>query len=100
MKSNLTQFQTCVLLEILKIPFGETRTYGDIAKAMGKPKAVRAVGTACGKNPLPFIIPCHRVVQSSGKIGNYSMGGAEVKNKLLTMEQNIKQSFKIQQSIY
>lgn len=89
MKPNLTPFQTSVLLEISKIPFGETRTYKQIAEAIGKPKAVRAVGTACGKNPLPFIIPCHRVVQTSGKIGNYSMGGKEVKKKLLDLENTI-----------
>jgi O-6-methylguanine DNA methyltransferase len=86
---SLTVFQTSVLLEITKIPFGETRTYSDIAKAIGNPKAVRAVGSACGKNPLPFFIPCHRVVQSSGKIGSYSMGGAEVKKKLLEFENKI-----------
>lgn len=89
MKISLTSFQTSVLLEIAKIPFGQTRTYSEIASAIGKPKAVRAVGSACGKNPFPFVVPCHRVVKSDGKIGNYSAGGASVKKKLLEFEKRL-----------
>ncbi len=65
MKTHLTPFQTSVLMEIAKIPFGEVRTYKQIAEAIGKPKSSRAVGLACNKNPFPFIIPCHRVVGSN-----------------------------------
>lgn len=89
MATSLTPFQTSVLLEIANIPFGQTRTYGEIATAIGKPKAVRAVGTACGKNPFPFVVPCHRVVKSDGKIGNYSAGGTNVKRKLLEFEKRL-----------
>ena len=66
-----TNFQFEVWKALLKIPFGETTTYGKIAENIGNPKAFRAVGTATGSNPVAFIIPCHRVVQISGKIGGY-----------------------------
>jgi len=59
---------------LLKIPMGALTTYGDIAKKIGKPKASRAVGTAIGKNPIAFLIPCHRVIQGSGDIGGYMWG--------------------------
>lgn len=71
-----TPFQKKVWQETRTIPFGETRTYADIAKAIGHPKAVRAVGTALGKNPACVVVPCHRVVPSSGGIGNYAYGKA------------------------
>ena len=71
-----TPFQKKVWTETRKIPFGETRTYGQIAQAIGHPKAVRAVGTALGKNPLCVIVPCHRVVPAAGGIGNYAYGKA------------------------
>ena len=68
-----------------EIPYGETRTYGDLGKAMGL--SPRAVGGACGRNPLPILIPCHRVVASAGKLGGYSGGeGAETKRRLLQLE--------------
>ena len=89
MTTSLTPFQTSVLLEIAKIPFGQTRTYGEIASAIGKPRAVRAVGSACGKNPFPFVVPCHRVVRSGGEIGNYSAGGTIVKKSLLEFEKQL-----------
>ncbi len=71
-----TAFQKKVWQATRKIPYGETRTYAQIAKAIGHPKAVRAVGTALGKNPVCIVVPCHRVVPSSGGIGNYAYGTA------------------------
>jgi len=79
-----TEFQKSVWNEMLKIPCGKTVTYKYIAEKIKKPKAVRAVGTACGANRIPVIIPCHRVVGSSG-IGGYS-GGLDIKLKLLKNE--------------
>jgi methylated-DNA-[protein]-cysteine S-methyltransferase len=87
MKTNLTKFQTKVLQEIAKIPFGETRTYKQIAEAVGAPKAARAVGMACNKNPFPFFIPCHRVVATSGKLQGYAYG-LELKAKILNFEKS------------
>ena len=69
-----TDFQKAVWNELLKIPFGKTKTYGEVAKAIQKPKAARAVGSACGKNPLPIIVPCHRVLGAGGKIGGFAFG--------------------------
>lgn len=69
-----TPFQLKVWESLLKIPMGALTTYGDIAKKIGKPKASRAVGTAIGKNPIAFLIPCHRVIQGSGDIGGYMWG--------------------------
>jgi len=89
MKNSLTAFQTQVLEEISKIPFGEVRTYKQIAEAVGRPKASRAVGMACNKNPFPFIIPCHRVVGSSGKLTGYAYG-LPMKQKFLEFERIIK----------
>ena len=80
-----TAFQRRVWEELRRIPIGETRTYGEIAAAIGEPKAVRAVGTACGKNPVPLVIPCHRVVPASGGVGNYGLG-PERKRELLERE--------------
>jgi methylated-DNA-[protein]-cysteine S-methyltransferase len=71
--------------QIARIPFGETITYGDIAKAIGKPMASRAVGAACGQNPISIIVPCHRVVGSSGKLTGYA-GGLWRKEWLLAFE--------------
>ncbi len=68
-----------------RIPYGETRSYAQIAKAAGNERAFRAAGTACGHNPVPLIVPCHRVVQSGGGIGNYG-GGPEMKRSLLSLE--------------
>jgi O-6-methylguanine DNA methyltransferase len=80
-----TEFQKKVWNALQKIPYGKTATYKDIAEAIGNVKAVRAVGRANGKNPLPIIIPCHRVIEHSGKLGGYS-GGLGIKEKLLELE--------------
>jgi methylated-DNA-[protein]-cysteine S-methyltransferase len=85
-----TNFQKMVWTELKKIPFGETRTYKEIAVAIGKPKAARAVANACGKNPYPIIIPCHRVVRSDGTIGGFTGdGGIEEKRQLLRQENHL-----------
>ena len=82
-----TDFQKAVWSEIDKIPFGQTRSYKEIALALGKPNASRAVANACGKNPYPVIIPCHRVIRSDGKMGGYSgKGGTKMKKNLLKKE--------------
>tara|TARA_Y100000992_G_C20846637_1_gene296336 strand:- start:248 stop:514 length:267 start_codon:yes stop_codon:yes gene_type:complete len=84
---NSSHFQKIVWREIEKIPYGETRSYKDIAIQIGKPKSFRAVANACGKNPLPIIRPCHRVICSDGKIGGYSAeGGTVLKKTLLRCE--------------
>ena len=80
-----TAFQRRVWEELRRIPLGETRTYGEVAAAIDAPKAVRAVGTACGKNPVPLVIPCHRVVPASGGVGNYGLG-PDRKRRLLENE--------------
>ena len=86
-----TEFQKKVWKEILKIPKGQTRTYKDIALSIGSPKSYRAVANACGKNPFPVTIPCHRVVKSDGSIGGYSAkGGVKKKKILLSGETNEK----------
>ena len=83
-----TNFQIQVWEEIKEIPCGETRSYKQIAEAIGHPKSVRAVANACGKNPYPIIIPCHRVVKSDGSLGGYSgKGGINKKRELLRKEQ-------------
>jgi len=79
-------FQVAVWQATKEIPYGETRTYGDIAHIIGREGAARAVGSALAKNPLPLIIPCHRVVSVSG-LGGFSGGGPEVKRFLLAIEQ-------------
>lgn len=78
-------FHADVLRELAKVPFGETTTYGELARAAGNPKAVRAVGGACANNPLPLLVPCHRVVRSDGALGGYR-GGLDAKRFLLEME--------------
>lgn len=80
-----TEFRDSVLESLMDIPYGETRTYAQIAEACGSPKAYRAVGTACAENPIPIIIPCHRVVPTGGGIGSYS-GGSTMKRRLLELE--------------
>lgn len=84
--SGRTEFERAVLLKALQIPRGEVRPYGWIASEIGHPAAVRAVGTALGHNPVPLLIPCHRVVRSDGHIGQYSLGGPENKRTLLEWE--------------
>jgi O-6-methylguanine DNA methyltransferase len=80
-----TDFQLRVWHALREIPFGAVRNYGDIARAIGQPGASRAVGQANGANPLPIVIPCHRVLASDGSIGGYSCG-IDVKHKLLALE--------------
>jgi len=80
-----TPFQQLVWEELLKIPYGETISYGDLAQRIGNPKASRAVGLANGSNPIPIIIPCHRVIGSNGKLTGYG-GGLPIKEKLLALE--------------
>jgi methylated-DNA-[protein]-cysteine S-methyltransferase len=85
--SALTEFHKQVLLAAWQIPHGEVATYGEIARRIGKPKAARAVGQALGRNPMPIVIPCHRVIASDGSLGGYSGGGGlETKAKLLALE--------------
>lgn len=81
-----TEFEQAVWLKALEIPRGEVRPYGWIAAEIGRPKAVRAVGTALGHNPFPLIVPCHRVVRSDGTIGQYSLGGPGNKRAILAAE--------------
>lgn len=78
-------FRTKVWEELKKIPYGETVTYAELARRIGSPKAFRAVANACGANPCPIIIPCHRVVASGGKTGGYT-GGLDIKLTLLEIE--------------
>lgn len=80
-----TPFQLMVWEELLKIPYGETRSYRELAEAIGKPKAARAVGNALNANPVAIIIPCHRVIASGGKLGGFG-GGTELKRQLLELE--------------
>ena len=82
-----TPFQIAVWDELLKIPYGETRSYGQIAKKLGKPGAMRAVGKANGDNYLPIVIPCHRVIEANGKLRGYG-GGIWRKKYLLELESN------------
>jgi methylated-DNA-[protein]-cysteine S-methyltransferase len=80
-----TAFQQAVWRAAAEIPYGETRSYGWIAKRINNPRAVRAVGQALGTNPVPIIIPCHRVISAAGTLGGFS-GGIGLKKKLLDME--------------
>jgi O-6-methylguanine DNA methyltransferase len=84
-----TPFQRAVWAALQTIPYGETRSYADVARAVGRPHAVRAVGTANGANPVAIIVPCHRVIQSGGKLGGYG-GGLDLKRRLLAMEQSVR----------
>ena len=80
-----TEFQKNCWLQLLKIPYGQTRSYQQIAKAIGKPKAVRAVGAANGQNPIAIVVPCHRVIASDGTLCGYG-GGLRIKEELLKLE--------------
>jgi O-6-methylguanine DNA methyltransferase len=84
--SGLTEFQRSVLLKTREIPRGEVRTYGWVAKEIGRPRAVRAVGTALARNPVPLIVPCHRVLPGGLHVGAYSCGGPEAKRAALRQE--------------
>jgi methylated-DNA-[protein]-cysteine S-methyltransferase len=78
-------FRNRALHAVARIPYGETRTYAQIAKQAGNPRAFRAAGTACGRNAIPLIVPCHRVLQSGGAVGNYG-GGPAMKRALRDLE--------------
>ena len=85
LKLDGTEFQVEVLRELQRIPYGETTSYGDIAQRIGRPKAVRAVGRANGRNPIPIVVPCHRVIGSSGDLTGFG-GGLDTKEALLRLE--------------
>jgi methylated-DNA-[protein]-cysteine S-methyltransferase len=90
MKLDGTDFQISVWKELLKIPRGKTKTYKEIAIAIGKPNSSRAVANACAQNPYAPAVPCHRVVRSDGSLGGYSAdGGMERKRELLDMESKL-----------
>ena len=90
MKLEGTDFQLSVWKELLKIPAGSTKTYKEIAVAIGKPNSSRAVANACAQNPYAPAVPCHRVVRSDGSLGGYSAdGGMERKRELLDMESKL-----------
>jgi methylated-DNA-[protein]-cysteine S-methyltransferase len=78
-------FRRTVLHRLPEIPYGETATYAALAAMAGRPRAIRAVGSACATNPLPVVVPCHRVVRSDGTVGGY-LGGVEAKAALLALE--------------
>ncbi|MBR3795237.1 MAG: methylated-DNA--[Clostridia bacterium] len=80
-----TPFEQAVWQRLCAIPYGETRTYAQIAAEMGKPKAARAVGAACGKNPVLIVVPCHRVVGSGGRLTGFA-AGLDAKQRLLALE--------------
>jgi methylated-DNA-[protein]-cysteine S-methyltransferase len=84
-----TPFEKKVWLKLAKIPYGKTWSYKEIAEAIGHPKAFRAVGNANGSNPVPLILPCHRVIESNGGLGGFGHG-AKVKKKLLELESRAK----------
>tara|TARA_A100001037_G_scaffold297363_1_gene319277 strand:- start:567 stop:866 length:300 start_codon:yes stop_codon:yes gene_type:complete len=82
-----TEFQRKVWAELKRIPYGETRSYKEIARLIGHPNSARAVANACGKNPFPVLIPCHRAIRSDGSLGGYSAkGGIRRKERLLLEE--------------
>lgn len=83
---SVTPFMRAALLKAREIPYGEVRPYSWIAREIGRPGAVRAVGTAMARNPIPLFIPCHRVVRADGHLGSYSMGGPESKRRILNAE--------------
>lgn len=88
-----TPFQNSVWEALLAIPFGETRSYGELAKQLGNPRATRAVGAANGRNPISIVVPCHRVIGSSGKLTGFA-GGLDVKARLLELESRDKNFFR------
>lgn len=83
-----TPFQQAVWAELARIPYGVTRSYGEVARAIGRAQAVRAVGAANGRNPLPIVVPCHRVIGSNGSMTGFA-GGVPVKRFLLALEQRV-----------
>jgi len=87
LKPRGTEFQRAVWRELQTIPYGETRTYGEIARRIGRPKACRAVGMANNRNPISIIVPCHRVIGADGSLVGYG-GGLDVKRRLLALEKD------------
>ena len=90
---DLSQFSQDILNACLKIPYGQTVSYGELAKMANHPKAARAVGNAMGNNPIPLIIPCHRVLKSDSSIGGFQRsrpGGINLKKRMLALEKNKK----------
>lgn len=83
-----TDFQHNVWQAVRRIPYGQTRSYGELAQELGRPNAMRAVGAANGANPIPIVIPCHRVIQSDGRLGGYA-GGLNLKDELLRLEGSV-----------
>ena len=83
-----SKFRLTVQQQLQTIPYGEVTTYSKLAESIGNPQAVRAVGTACGTNPLPLVVPCHRVLRADGGIGGY-LGGVEIKTQLLELEREV-----------
>lgn len=81
------EFSMKVWKEMAEIPYGEVRTYGELALAIGRPGAARAIGQACNRNPVPIIVPCHRVVGAGGKLTGYA-GGLALKERLLELEKD------------
>ncbi|MBZ5587947.1 MAG: methylated-DNA--[protein]-cysteine S-methyltransferase [Acidobacteriia bacterium] len=80
-----TPFQRDVWKRLTRVPYGNTSTYGEIAAGLGKPRAARAVGAACRDNPVPILVPCHRIVNGNGSLGGFG-GGKDMKHKLLKLE--------------
>lgn len=85
-----THFLLKALAAMQSVPFGETISYQELAIKIGSPRAVRAAGTACNRNPFPLIIPCHRIIASHGKIGGFGGGGTDLKQRMLAFEQKTK----------
>jgi len=85
---NGTEFQTAVWKALQEIPYGETKSYTDIAEKIGKPRSVRAIGAAIGANPILIVVPCHRVIGKNGKMTGYR-GGLEMKGRLIDLETGI-----------
>src|SRR5205809_601851 len=83
--AEVAPFQARVLAEARRIPFGDTESYAELARRIGRPRAARAVGNALGANPVPVIVPCHRVIRGDGSWGHYAFGG-EMKTRLLALE--------------
>jgi AraC family transcriptional regulator of adaptative response/methylated-DNA-[protein]-cysteine methyltransferase len=84
-----TPLQRAVWIALTRIPYGQTISYSQLAEKVGFPRAVRAVASACAANPLPLVIPCHRVVAKDGTLGGFSLGGLAVKEKLLALESRL-----------
>jgi len=94
-----TEFQRAVYRVVRGIPYGQTLAYSDIAAAIGRPKAVRAVGAANGANPIPLVIPCHRVIARGGALQGYA-GGLELKARLLAMESALPEPSLVQERLF